>query len=158
LDDRVDAAVNLIHERGVSWIAWCGLNTESDALASRLPNAVNVQGSDDYDDKVTAIQDFVAGRTRVLVTKAKIAGFGLNLQHCSQMAFVGLSDSYETYYQCIRRCYRFGQTKPVHVHIIVSDAERGIVENVRRKEQAASEMSLGLIEHMRDFEREELIA
>ena len=158
LDDRIDAAVNLIHERGVSWIAWCGLNTESDALASRLPNAVNVQGSDDYDEKVTAIQDFVAGRTRVLVTKAKIAGFGLNLQHCSQMAFVGLSDSYETYYLCIRRSYRFGQTKPVHVHIIVSDAERGIVENVRRKEQSASEMSLGLIEHMRDFEREELIA
>jgi hypothetical protein len=158
LEDRIDAAVNLIHERGISWIAWCGLNTESDALAARLPNAVNVQGSDDYDDKVAAIQSFVSGKVKKLVTKAKIAGFGLNLQHCHHMAFVGLSDSYETYYQCIRRCWRFGQTKPVDVHIIVSDAERGIVENVRRKEQAAAEMSLGLIEHMRDFEREELTA
>ncbi len=72
------------------------------------------------------------------------------------MAFVGLSDSYETYYQCIRRCWRFGQTKPVHVHIVVSDAERGIVENVRQKEARATEMSLGLLEHMRDFEREEI--
>jgi superfamily II DNA or RNA helicase len=158
LEARIDAAVNLIDERGASWIAWCGLNTESDALASAVPKSVNVQGSDDYDDKVSAIQAFVAGRTRVLITKAKIAGFGLNLQHCSKMAFVGLSDSYETYYQCIRRCWRFGQKQPVDVHIIVSDAERGIVENVRRKETAAQEMSLGLIEHMRDFEREELIA
>jgi hypothetical protein len=97
----VDAAVNLIHERGVSWLAWCGLNTESDALATRIPNAVNVQGSDDYDTKVSAIQSFITKNTRVLVTKAKIAGFGLNLQHCSHMVFVGLSDSYETYYQCI---------------------------------------------------------
>jgi hypothetical protein len=92
----------------------------------------------------------------VLVTKPKIAGFGLNLQHCHKMAFVGMSDSYEAYYQCIRRCWRFGQTKPVDVHIVVSDAERGIVENVRQKEARNTELNAGLLAHMRDFEREEL--
>ncbi len=158
LEARVDAAFNLIHERGVSWIAWCGLNTESEGLAARLPNAVEVAGSDSYAEKSSAIQAFLKREAyaRVLVTKPKIAGFGLNFQMCSHMVFVGLSDSYETYYQCIRRCWRFGQTKPVHVHIVVSDAERGIVENVRRKEATADSMTRGIVSHMRDFEREEL--
>ncbi len=156
LEARIDATVNLIHERGVSWVIWCGLNAESEALAGILPGAVDVSGQDSYPVKVAAIQGFVAGKIRKLITKPKVCGFGLNLQVCHHMAFVGLSDSYETYYQCIRRCWRFGQTKPVHVHIVVSDAERGIVENVRQKEARATEMSLGLLEHMRDFEREEI--
>ena len=158
LDARIDATVNLIDEWGVSWLVWCGLNTESDALASLLTNAVNVTGSDSYDVKVRAIQAFCAGRTKTLISKLKIAGFGMNFQHCSHMVFVGLSDSYEQYYQGIRRCWRFGQTRPVDVHIVVSDAERGIVENVRRKEQRASDLSAGLLAHVQDFEREELRA
>ena len=75
---------------------------------------------------------------------------------CSKMVFVGLNDSYETYYQCIRRCWRFGQTQPVDVHIVVSEAERGIVENVRQKEAKADAMAQSLLVHMRDFEREEI--
>ena len=82
----------------------------------------------------------------------------MNFQHCSHMAFVGIGDSYEQYYQGIRRCWRFGQTKPVDVHIFVSDAERGIVENVRRKEQRANDLATGLLEHVREIEREELSA
>ncbi len=156
LDARVDAAVNIIDEWGASWLAWCGLNTESEGLASILANCVEISGSDSYAEKVAGIQSFLNGKSRVLITKPKIAGFGLNLQMCSKMVFVGLSDSYETYYQCIRRCWRFGQTSPVDVHIVVSDAERGIVENVRQKEARADAMTLGLLEHMRDFEREEL--
>ena len=156
LEARVDAATNLIDTGGASWIAWCGLNTESEGLARVLPNAVEVSGRDSYAEKVGAIQSFLLGQSKVLITKPKIAGFGLNLQMCSKMVFVGLSDSYETYYQCIRRCWRFGQTQPVDVHIVVSDAERGIVENVRQKEAKADAMAQGLLEHMRDFEREEL--
>ncbi len=156
LDARLDATVNIIDEWGSSWLAWCGLNTESEGLARMVPNAVEVSGSDSYTEKVSAIQSFLKGTTRVLVTKPKIAGFGLNLQMCSKMVFVGLSDSYETYYQCIRRCWRFGQTQPVDVHIVVSEAERGIVENVRQKEAKADAMAQGLLAHMRDFEREEL--
>lgn len=156
LQARVDCAVNIIDEWGASWIAWCGLNTESQGLTAVLSGSVEVSGSDSYAEKVGAIQSFLSRESKILITKPKIAGFGLNLQVCSRMVFVGLSDSYETYYQCIRRCWRFGQTSPVDVHIVVSDAERGIVENVRQKEAKADAMSQGLLEHMRDFEREEL--
>jgi len=156
LEARLDAAHNLMGHWGESWIAWCGLNTESEGLARTLPNSVEISGSDSYAEKVAGIQSFLNGTSKILITKPKIAGFGLNLQMCSHMAFVGLSDSYETYYQCIRRCWRFGQTKPVDVHIVVSDAERGIVENVRQKEAKADAMAQGLLAHMRDFEREEL--
>jgi len=156
LDARIDATINLLHEWGVSWLVWCGLNQESDRLARLLPNAVNVTGSDTHDVKVHALQAFCAGRIKILISKLKIAGFGMNFQHCSRMAFVGIGDSYEQYYQGIRRCWRFGQTKPVDVHIFVSDAERGIVENVRRKEQRANDLATGLLEHVREIEREEL--
>jgi len=156
LEARLDAAHNLMGHWGESWIAWCGLNTESEGLARTLPNSVEISGSDSYAEKVAGIQSFLNGTSKILVTKAKIAGFGLNLQHCHKMVFVGISDSYETYYQCIRRCWRFGQQYPVDVHIVVSDAERGIVENVRQKEAKADAMAQGLLAHMRDFEREEL--
>ncbi len=108
-------------------------------------------------EKVSGIQLFLTQQRRVLITKIKVAGFGLNFQHCARMAFVGLGDSYEQYYQAIRRCHRFGQRQPVDVHIIVSDAERGIVENVRQKEAKAEAMAEGLLHHMRDFEYEELL-
>lgn len=156
LEARVDATVNLVDEWGASWLVWCGLNTESEALARVLPNSIEISGSDSHVEKIAGLQAFLSGETRTLITKPKIAGFGLNLQHCSKMAFVGLSDSYEAYYQCIRRCWRFGQQKPVDVHIVVSDAERGIVENVRQKEARNAELNAGLLAHMRDFEREEL--
>lgn len=156
LSERVELAASLMNHNAGSWLAWCGLNTESAGIAELVENAVEVSGSDSYSEKVHAIESFIGKDTRVLVTKPKIAGFGLNLQMCSRMVFVGLSDSYETYYQCIRRCWRFGQTQPVDVHIVVSEAERGIVENVRRKETAARNMQDGLLAHMRDFEREAL--
>lgn len=156
LDARVDAAVNLIDERGAAWIAWCGLNTESDALAASIPNAVNVQGSDDYDVKFEHVQEFLSGRKRVLISKIRITGYGMNFQHCHRMVFVGIGDSFEQYYQAIRRCWRYGQAKPVDVYIVVSDAERAIVANVQRKEKQHAEMADGLLRHMADFEREEL--
>ncbi len=158
LEARVDATANLVDEWGTSWLVWCGLNTESEALGRVLPNSIEISGSDSHAEKVSGLLAFLSGKTKVLITKPKIAGFGLNLQHCSKMVFVGLSDSYEAYYQCIRRCWRFGQQSPVDVHIVVSDAERGIVENVRQKEQRNAELNDGLLMHMRDFEREELSA
>ena len=144
--------------RGGQWLLWCGLNTESDGLEDAIPNSVAVNGSDTYAEKVSAVEGFVRGDIRVLISKPKILGFGLNLQNCHQLGFVGLSDSYEAYYQAIRRCWRYGQQHPVDVHIVVSDAERGIVANVQRKEAAADELNRGLVEHMKDFEREEVCA
>ncbi len=153
---RVDVAADLID--GHPWIVWCGLNVESRALAGRLRHAVEISGADSYAEKRAAVESFLRGETRVLVSKPKILGFGLNFQHCHQMAFVGLSDSYETYYQCIRRCWRFGQRQPVDVFVVVSEAETGVVQNVRRKEAAADALSRELLAEMHTFEREELCA
>jgi hypothetical protein len=158
---RIEATADLIAgqehaHRECQWLLWCGLNDEADALSKAIPGAVNVQGADDYGQKAAAVRGFASGEIRVLVSKAKILGYGLNFQSCHHMAFVGLGDSYESYYQCIRRAWRFGQRHPVDVHIVVSDAERAIVESVRRKETAAASLADGLIAHMRDFEREEL--
>lgn len=154
LEARVGAAADLSVRAG-QWLFWCGLNTESEAIA-RLTDAVEVSGSDDYEEKVEAVRGFTDGSIRSLVSKVRILGYGMNFQHCHQAAFVGLGDSYEQYYQAIRRCWRFGQQHPVTAHVIISEAERVVVENVRRKEAAALELSAALVEHMRDFEREEL--
>jgi len=157
LKARVDATVTLVEQTAGPWIVWCGLNDEQDAITQALDGTcVSVAGGDSEAQKIERLDAFIQGRTRVLVTKPKIAGFGLNLQHCAQMAFVGLGDSYETYYQAIRRCYRFGQTRPVTVHVVVSEAETEIVRNVRRKETEAARMSAALVSHMAESERQEI--
>lgn len=158
LEDRIDAIVSLVQSRRGPWLLWCGLNEEADALARALPDAVNVQGSDSYAEKVGAVRGFVDGRIRVLISKPKILGFGMNFQHCAQMAFVGLGDSYETYYQAIRRCYRYGQARPVEVFVVVSEAETVVVRNVRDKEKKAAELSERLMSQLREFERQEVVA
>ncbi len=144
------------HRKGCAWIIWCGLNEETDALAEALPEAVNVSGADSYAEKVGAVQAFVSGQTRILISKPKILGFGMNFQHCHHMAFVGLSDSYETYYQCIRRCWRYGQREIVTASIIISEAERVVVENVRRKERAAVTLASELLKYMPQMGRMEV--
>jgi hypothetical protein len=117
-------------------------------LAKAIPDAIQVAGrhSDDY--KKDAMMGFTEGRYRVLVTKPKIAGFGMNWQHCHNMAFVGLSDSYEQQYQAIRRCWRFGQDQPVHVHVVTADTEGAVVANIQRKEKLAIEMFDNVVKHM----------
>lgn len=156
LEARIEAAIALVHATPGQWILWTGLNDEARMLAERLTDSVNVEGSDSAEDKATALEAFQSGEYRVLITKAKIAGFGMNFQNCNQMAFVGLSDSWEAYYQCIRRCWRFGQTQPVTAHIVLSEAERDIYDNVMRKEQDANTMRERLIEHTREYERDEI--
>lgn len=156
LDERVAVAASIAGTE--TCIAWCGLNPESERMASLVKGAVEVTGSDAYAEKVGAVMGFLDGTTRCLVSKVRILGYGLNFQHCSKMVFVGLGDSYEQYYQAIRRCWRFGQQKPVDVFIVVSDAERAIVENVRKKERVADELGASLLREMLDFEREELVA
>ncbi len=156
--DRVAAAVDLAGHGTDQWLVWCGLNTESEAIAAELPDALEVSGSDSYGEKVHAVQTFLTGQTRTIISKPRILGFGMNFQHCARMAFVGLSDSYEAYYQCVRRSWRYGQTRPVEAHVIFSEAEKVVVENVRRKEANARQLADELLGHMRDFEREEIVA
>lgn len=147
---RVERAAELVAaEADEPWLLWCGLNSEADALAAAIPGAVNVHGSLDPDEKAQLLLDFADGKYRVLVTKPQIASLGMNWQHCARMAFVGLGDSYEQYYQAIRRCYRYGQTRIVRAHVVLSELESQIAANVARKEKQASEITQELVAQMR---------
>ncbi|OBF14422.1 DEAD/DEAH box helicase [Mycolicibacterium conceptionense] len=146
LDDRVAVTADLVAaEPDEPWLLWCGLNSEAEALADAIPGSVNVHGAMHPDQKADALMDFADGGFRVLITKPQIASQGLNYQHCARMAFVGLGDSYEQYYQAIRRCYRYGQTRVVQAHVILSDLESQIATNVARKEQQANVITDALI-------------
>ena len=134
-----------------SFVWWCNLNAESEALTKVIPGAVEVRGSDKDTDKEQKLIAFSEGRIRVLVTKASIAGFGMNWQHCADTGFVGLSDSFEQVFQAIRRFWRFGQTKPVNVHFIAAETEGAVVANLRRKESDAERMAAAMVRHMADF-------
>ncbi len=135
-------------ERGEAWVVWCDTDYEADALTARIPDAVEVRGSMPDHVKEDRLVAFGEGNVRVIVSKPSIAGFGLNWQHCARMAFAGLSFSYESYYQAVRRCYRFGQKRPVDVHIALADTERAIWDVVNRKsgdhEQMKTEMNAAM--------------
>lgn len=154
---RCEALAEVVNaERDEPWIIWCHLNAEAEALEALIPGSVNVQGSDTTEKKTSAMLDFSHGKLRVLISKPKICGFGMNWQHCARMAFVGLDDSFEKFYQAVRRCYRFGQSREVQVHLFVSDAEGQILANLKRKEEQHHAMSKNMVEHMRDIMNAEL--
>jgi hypothetical protein len=155
--ERCQRAADLINaEPDQPWIAWVGLNDEGRLLASLIPDAVLVEGNQSPDEKADALAGFADGRHRVLITKASIAGFGLNFQRCARMVFVGLGDSYEQYYQAIRRCWRFGQTRPVNAHIVLTEPEEAVFDNVKRKERDAEAMGRQLVRHVAAYERAEI--
>ena len=142
--DRVKACADLVNADDQPWIVWCSLNPEGDALEKAIRGAVQVAGADDNDTKERRIVDFSAGRSRVMVTKGKCAGFGLNWQHCANQAFVGVDDSYEMFYQSVRRSWRFGQKRPVDIHVFASNQDGAVVANIKRKQAAAEEMSAAM--------------
>ncbi len=159
LNTRVEQAAALANINiSEPWLAWCDLNAESQALAHAIDGAQEVTGSMADELKADAMLGFAYGKHRAIVTKPSIAGFGMNWQHCANMVFVGLSDSYEQFYQAVRRCWRFGQTKPVHVHVVVSENEGAVVANIKRKEEDANKMYAGMIEHTAGYVREQLHA
>jgi len=150
LDARCERAAKLVtDEPDEPWLLWCGLNDEADRLAELLPGAVNVEGSWTPEAKADAFLGFADGAIQYMISKPSIAAFGLNFQHCARMAFVGLSDSWEAYYQAIRRCYRYGQARRVHAHIVLSELEGRIAENIARKERHASDVTGELVRAMR---------
>lgn len=158
LDARCERVAELVAaEPREPWLIWCGLNDEADLLAKLVGGAVNVHGSMTPEEKAETLLGFASGDIQILVTKPKIASFGMNWQHAARMAFVGLSDSYEAYYQCIRRCYRYGQPRVVHAHIVLSELEAQIAQNVARKERDAAEVMNGMVRAMRRARAEELI-
>jgi hypothetical protein len=150
LDARVRACADIVNANDEPWVVWCDLNAEGDALRAAIPDAVEIRGSDTAPDKERKLIDFAAGNIRVLVTKPSIAGWGLNWQHCRNVGFVGVTDSWEAYYQAVRRCWRFGQKRDVHVHIFASEQEGSVVANLRRKEKDALAMSDALAAEVLD--------
>lgn len=147
---RVERVAELVAaEPDEPWLLWCGLNDEATALVKAIPDAVNVHGSMSPDEKADLLLAFADGKIQRLITKPSIASFGLNLQGCARMAFVGLSDSFESYYQCMRRCWRYGQTRSVRAHVVLSALEGEIAANVKRKERETSRMVDGLVAAMR---------
>lgn len=153
LADRVARAADLANASKEPWAVWCNLNDESKALAAAIPGAVEVTGSDTLAHKEQAAADFVSGKARVIVSKPSIFGFGVNWQHCCNAAFVGLSDSFEELDQAIHRFYRFGQRKPVHIHIITSELEGSVVRNIERKRQANERMADQMARYTADYVR-----
>ena len=132
---RVRRVADLIAaEPHQQWIVWCDLNDEASMVTAMVPHAVEVRGADDPERKADVFTDFARGRIRVLVTKPRIAAYGLNWQSCARVAFCGLSDSFEAFYQAIRRCWRYGQTRPVNVYVVASDADKAVVANITRKQ------------------------
>jgi hypothetical protein len=138
-------------------LIWCDLNAEGDALRAAIPDAVEVRGADDAEVKEQRLLDFAHGRIRVLISKPSICGFGLNFQVCHNMAFVGVTDSWESYYQAVRRCWRFGQERPVNVHIFASESEGAVVANLARKESAAKAMQESLASETLQSVRESVL-
>jgi DNA modification methylase len=154
---RVERAAALLREADGQAIAWCGLNPEQDALAEILGDeCVSVYGSLAADEKVARVRRFLRREVRWLVTKPSIVGHGMNLQQAATQVFVGLSDSYEDYYQCIRRSWRYPQTETVHVFIVLSDLEEEILLNVKRKEAEAADLQEQMAGRLLDFERAEI--
>jgi len=130
-------------------LVWCDLNDEADALERMIPGAVQVSGNDSDESKEDKLLAFASGQVRVLVTKPKIGAWGLNFQHCAHVTFFP-SHSYEQYYQGVRRCWRFGQTKPVVVDIVGTEGQRNVLANLQRKSRAADEMFARLVQHMNE--------
>ncbi len=157
LKSKLDTLKEIVSKDDGQWIIWCGLDEES-RLAKQVlgDSAIEVRGTDSIEHKVSSIEDFQDGKVRILITKSKIAGFGMNFQNAHNMVFFGMNDSWETWYQSIRREWRYGQTKSVNVYLILHDAEDEIYQNVLRKDAMAKRLRTSLIEHIQDYEKGEL--
>lgn len=155
--ERVDLAAQIVASKpNDPWVVWCQMNDESAALAKAIPGAVEIVGSDAEEAKEKKLEDFALGRTRVLISKPSITGYGCNWQHCADTVFCGLNDSFEQVFQAIRRFWRFGQTKEVTAHFIASELEGAVVANLRRKEADADRMADAMVAHMADLSATDL--
>lgn len=151
VDLRVMQAAEIANSINGPCVIWCHLNDESAKLEQWITDGVQVYGSMKPETKEELIGGFTNGDIDKLITKPRIAGFGLNWQHCNHMVFTGLSDSWESFYQAVRRCWRFGQDKPVHVHIVTADTEGAVLENIRRKQAQHDQVSEEMAKVMKDY-------
>lgn len=153
---RLELLKDLVDDSDEQWIVWVGLNEESEMVAGALPGTVEVKGSDDPEYKAAAFEQFQDGEHRILVTKPSIGGFGMNFQNAHEMAFFGLNYSWEQYYQAIRREHRYMQPHDVNVHVIMSDIEASIWQNIQRKDVMANRLRQNLIKQIKAYKKGEL--
>ncbi len=146
INERCEAAAKLVKHKSPA-VVWCHLNDEGDLLEKLIPDAVQVKGADSDDKKEESFLAFSRGDIRVLITKPRIGGFGLNWQHCAHVVYF-VSHSYEQYYQAVRRCYRFGQTNRVVVDNISSEGDVRVMSSLQRKADAANKMFDSLVGEM----------
>jgi hypothetical protein len=150
--DRVKKCAELVNGNNEEWLVWGELNSECDLIEAHIPGSVQVSGDDSIEEKEEKLNGFTSGKYRVLITKPKIGGFGMNWQHCRNVVFVGVTHSFEQYYQAIRRCWRFGQKREVNCHVISADIEGPVLSNLMRKEKDASFMIDNMIKHVSIFQ------
>lgn len=147
---RAELLASLVaDDRREPWVIWCDTNDEADRLLELVPDAVEVRGSQSVEEKEEKLNAFVTGEARFIITKPSIAGFGLNWQHAARMAFVGRTYSYEVWYQAVRRCWRFGQKRPVKCHLIVAEGEDTIGRVIERKSEDHIRMKEAMREAMK---------
>lgn len=156
LESRCKAASELVNSNDEQWLVWCDLNDESKTLYKLIDDSFEIKGSDKAKYKTQTMLDFSNDLIKCLVTKPSIAGFGMNWQQCNNMIFVGLSDSYEKYYQAVRRCWRFGQEKEVNVYIIISAKEGAVKENIERKEKDSEKMQQAMLNLTKEITKKNL--
>ncbi len=156
LELRCKKAAELVNSSNEQWLVWCDLNDESVKLSELIFDSVEVKGSDKSEYKSNSMLSFSDGTVKCLITKPKIAGFGMNWQNCHNMIFTGLSDSYEQYYQAVRRCWRFGQENQVNVYIIISAKEGCVKENIERKQCDFQRMQSEMTELTKEITKKEL--
>jgi SNF2 family DNA or RNA helicase len=137
------------------WLIWCDLNAEQDALEKLFEGrCVSIRGSTPGPKRLELEKAWREGDVPIMISKPLVFGFGMNWQHCSNMVFVGLSDSFEQVFQAIRRCYRFGQTRPVNVHMVTSSLEGAVSENIRRKEADFRKMVAEMVQYTKEITSE----
>lgn len=152
LNMRCEKTSSIVNSDSEQYVIWCGMNDESDELKRLLPDAVEIRGSDKVQKKEQAALDFVSGKIRVLISKPSIFGYGLNFQNCHKSIFCGMDYSFESYYQAVRRFYRFGQTSPVEIIRVLGDTELNILNTINRKANMKQHMQYSMAEAMRDFQ------
>jgi DNA modification methylase len=156
IDDRVAKCAEIVNDSDEQWVIWCHRNEEAEKLTALIQGSIDVSGASSIEEKEDAVHGFLDGQIRVIVSKPKVLGSGMNFQNCHNTAFVGLSDSWEQYYQAIRRFYRFGQEREVNVHVISAETEGAVVANIKRKETQNAIMGEEMVKHMSESMKKEI--
>jgi hypothetical protein len=149
VEDRCNKVAEIVNNKKDFSVVWCNLNREGDLLEKLIPDSIQVSGRDNDDKKEEKLMSFSGGKDRVLIIKPKIGAFGLNWQHCNHMTYFP-SHSYEQYYQCIRRCYRFGQKRKVNIDLVHTQGDENIISNLERKKIQADDMMKKLVFEMKN--------